>query len=247
MLQIAILPVFLLLAYIYNCDKYEKEPASMLIKAFLCGFFGVSFFAVLGEVIGSAVMLPLLGEANDEAFSTVCLAPLCEEGSKFLFLYYLIWNNKEFNEHFDGIVYAVYVSLGFACLENIFYVLENGFGTVIMLCIYSVPGHFLFAVSMGYFFALAKFTPEKETRYLTISLLSAMFLHFCYNGSIVLGSNCGVSEEIGGLLALLFVTIVSIFMWVLGVRKIRHLSELSKNDPPAQMALNEKSQDDQVA
>ena len=71
--------------------------------------------------------------------------------------------NKEFNSLFDGIIYSIFVSLGFAGLENVFYVLDNGFGNAIMRGILSVPGHMFFAVLMGYYYSLWHIT-DKATQ-----------------------------------------------------------------------------------
>ena len=81
---------------------------------------------------------------------------LVEEGCKWFFTKKFGYDNKEFDEIYDIIVYSVFVSLGFACIENIFYVLQNGLGNAILRAIISIPGHTMFAVFMGYFFAKAK-------------------------------------------------------------------------------------------
>lgn len=230
---LAILPVYLLLTYIYNCDKYEKEPTDMLTKAFLWGFFGVSFLAIVGELSLSAIFNPVLGEEFTVIISTVISAPLFEEGFKFMFLYLLIWNDKNFNEHFDGIVYAVYISMGFACLENILYVFAGGSLVGIIRAIYSVPSHFINATVMGYFFALARFNRDREGEYLSYGLLGAMFTHALFNGTIVFSGFFGSSDEAHGLFGLAALTVLSIILWIFAVRNIRRLSELSKDDSPA--------------
>ena len=80
---------------------------------------------------------------------TAIFVGLIEEGSKFFFLYRFTWKDKAFNYRFDGIVYAVFVSLGFAALENVFYVFNYGTGVALQRALLTIPGHMSFAVYMG--------------------------------------------------------------------------------------------------
>ena len=81
---------------------------------------------------------------------------LSEEGFKYLLLRMTTWNSPEFNCRFDGVVYAVFVSLGFALWENISYVFTYGLGTALVRAITAVPGHACFGVFMGTWYGLAK-------------------------------------------------------------------------------------------
>src|SRR5574344_2405504 len=104
-LVLALLPVVVLLAYIYFRDKFQKEPARVLAKAFLGG--------LLAAVAVIVVMSPFPQVISPNAvknsfYSAFCLAALPEELFKFLFLYWFIWKNPAFDEYFDGIVYAVF-------------------------------------------------------------------------------------------------------------------------------------------
>ena len=80
---------------------------------------------------------------------------LVEEGLKLWVLLRLTKNNREFNSIFDGIVYAVFVSLGFAAFENVLYVLQYGFSNALMRAVTSVPGHTFFGVMMGYYYSFS--------------------------------------------------------------------------------------------
>ena len=95
-------------------------------------------------------------------------AALPEELCKLLVLWWILRKNPYFDEHFDGIVYAVCVGLGFAGLENIFYIIgdEDWIGTAISRAFLSVPGHYAFAVLMGYYYSVYHFTDHsKSTKY----------------------------------------------------------------------------------
>ena len=128
LLILSILPALLLGKMVYNYDKVEKEPIGLLFKLFLSGIGAI----VLTLILSFALLIIFPSVENAENLSLIALIPYCfifvslvEEGNKMLFLKRITWNNKEFNYIYDAIVYAVYVSLGFATIENIFYVFYN--------------------------------------------------------------------------------------------------------------------------
>ena len=124
---IAILPVVVLMVYIYRQDKYQKEPVKSLIKAFIAGILAILLDILIVQgidlVLGGTVL------AQTVFYSAFLEAGILEELSKFLMFMIFIWRDKNFDEYFDGIVYATFIGLGFACLENIEYVFIYGVGT----------------------------------------------------------------------------------------------------------------------
>jgi RsiW-degrading membrane proteinase PrsW (M82 family) len=106
---------------------------------------------------------------------------LVEEFSKFIFIRFILYNNKNFNEPFDGIVYACMVGMGFATLENIIYVFQYGAPTGFIRIFTAVPAHATFAVLMGYFLGKAKFTHRKELYYSFLALLIPTAFHGAYD------------------------------------------------------------------
>lgn len=170
----AIAPVLYLLFYIYMKDKKAPEPTEQLFKAFRYG--------VLSAISVMVVMSPF-GPSGQPVGLAQCMkvsffeAGIPEEFFKWLFLYILIWRSPQFDEYIDGIVYAVFISMGFACLENIMYVLPGTMGTAVSRALLSVPAHFLFAVIMGYYFSMGKFHPENRTRYMVLSLVLPVVAH----------------------------------------------------------------------
>jgi RsiW-degrading membrane proteinase PrsW (M82 family) len=208
-------PVIVFLIIIYKKDS-EKEPPKLLFKCFLWGCIASLPIIVIELIVDSFnVFESLFFYSFYESF---IVAAVVEEGFKFLFLFLIIWKHKEFDQFYDGIVYAVFVSLGFALVENILYVAEYGFGTAIMRAVLSVPGHGLFGVAMGYFFALAKFSGKRGTKMLWLSFLVPVAFHGLYN---FLLSFIGGIEN--GLLILLFFAgfvALLILMWRTGIRFI---------------------------
>ena len=219
---LSILPVIILLIYIYRKDKYEKEPLKLLAKAF--------FFGILSAVATLIVLLPfsvnyfynLVSPTIYIILESFLFAAIPEETLKFLFLFILIWRNKEFNEYMDGIVYAVFVSMGFACFENILYLYDSSTLHAITRGIFSVPGHFLNAVVMGYYFSLAKFSNSKILTiiYLIVGLVLAIMMHGIFNS--ILGFKdfvVDINSLLGKLVFVLFV-IFDIIIWKIAIKKI---------------------------
>ena len=220
---IAILPVVLLMVFIYRQDKYQKEPIKSLIKAFVGGIISISVDIIIVSLIDLAWGNSIL--ANTVFFSSFMEAGIPEELSKFLIFMIFIWRDKNFDEYFDGIVYATFIGLGFACVENIEYVFSYGFGTGVVRALISVPGHFLFGVVMGYFLSLAKFHPEKRGTYLLSGLLLAMLAHGLFDWLLMVTEY--LDPAIGGIIYIVFIW-GDIKLWKLGLRYIKKQQENSR-------------------
>jgi RsiW-degrading membrane proteinase PrsW (M82 family) len=214
----AIFPVIIFLFFIYRKDT-EKEPPILLVKCFLWGCV-INLPIILIELVLDH--LNIFNSALLHSFyNAFVVASFVEEGFKFLCLYWIIWKRKEFNQYFDGIIYAVFVSLGFAFIENIGYIFQNGFGAAIMRAILSVPGHGLFGVIMGYFFSLARFSEiEKKWKFLWLSFLIPFLFHGLYDFLLFYIEKSG--DNIGFVLLLfaMFV-IVMVFLWHYGIRYVK--------------------------
>lgn len=173
---LAVIPSVFLLIKVYQADKVEKEPAPLLFKLFIKGLESAFFAAVVEALLinfglNTLVQLGLIeGEGSFlyhaiEAFLIVAVA---EEGFKYYFLKQTTWTHPAFDYRFDAVVYAVFVSLGFATIENILYVwgsqIESGTG--LQLSVYrgvlSVPAHCVFAVAMGIHYGAAKYAQGHE-------------------------------------------------------------------------------------
>ena len=181
LLLLAIAPVMVVIVWIYYKDKIEKEPKSFLFKNFI---FGATVSVIITWILSAVVnsVYPLL-KTND-IFETFLKAfiyvALIEEFAKYVIVRFLAQPNKEFNEKFDGIVYAVMVSMGFACLENILYVFEYGVKVGFLRAFTAVPAHATFGVLMGYFMGQAKFSENRVQKNIT-GLLIATFFHGAYD------------------------------------------------------------------
>jgi len=215
LLLIALSPVFIILFYVYFRDKYEKEPIRLLIRALIAGAFVVVPVMFAGQFLQT--LKPEMGKVGDAFYTSFILAGFTEEFFKFVILYLIIWRNPNFNEKFDGIVYAVFVSLGFAAVENILYVSDGGVKVAMLRAVTAVPAHALFGIRMGYFFGIAHMYSELRRPFLFKALMVPVLLHGIYD--FMLLSNVGI-------LLLAFIPYL-VWMYFSGFRKMKVISDSS--------------------
>ena len=181
LLLLAIAPVMFVVIYIYVKDKFEKEPISFLIKNFLLGaIVSVLITMILSGFLNSVYPLTDQHSIIQQFVKAFFVVALVEEYSKFVIVKYYAQKSNEFNEPFDGIVYAVMVSMGFAALENVLYVYQYGFSTGIMRAFTAVPAHATFGILMGYFMGKAKFS-NSSIKYNLLGLFTATIFHGAYD------------------------------------------------------------------
>lgn len=202
----AVLPALVLVFFIYRKDRYRKEPARELVKAFCFGALAAPaslLFSAPAEAVG---LFSLEAKGVAAGFCTAFFgAALPEELCKLAFLWLLLRRNPDYDEYVDGIVYAACVGMGFAALENIGYLFQNmdNWETVgILRAIFSVPAHFFFAVAMGYFFACYSFgDPARRSANLALALFVPVAQHTAFDW---LAFSFGAPGIFGGLAIALF-------------------------------------------
>jgi len=181
LLLLAVAPAFVIIIYIYVKDKHEKEPKQLLAYNFLLGAIVSIIVTTILYFLYTSFFSPFKEKSVfDQFVKAFFMVGLIEEFSKYIIVRYYAQPKKEFNEPFDGIVYAVMVSMGFAVTENIFYVFEGGLSTAFGRAFTAVPAHATFAVLMGYFMGKAKFSKNKTVLNLT-GLLLAILFHGAYD------------------------------------------------------------------
>ncbi|MBQ2872643.1 MAG: PrsW family intramembrane metalloprotease [Bacilli bacterium] len=218
---VAILPVFLIGLYIYKNDT-DKESSKFLFKMFMYGILSCFPAAFLSLFIGN--FFPAEGDMNFiQMFLYVFISiALVEEFCKWILLYKGSYNHSEFDTLYDMIVYASFVSLGFACFENILYVSDSGIATGLIRAVTAVPGHVCDGILMGSYLALAKINMVRGNRklsnkYMTLSLFIPVLTHGIYDFCLFWGSY-------------LFVAIFSIFVIILYIICIKKVKQYSNND-----------------
>lgn len=202
-LAAAIAPALLLLYYVYSKD-FNPEPKRLVFKGFAYGALAVFASTIISGPFQFMGLLPMDPQSFSEAARLSFLgAGVPEESAKLLMLWLLLRNCREFDERYDGLVYAAAVGLGFACIENIMYVLSSGAGwfqVSVTRALFAVPGHFAFAIVMGYFYSRNHFDWYRTTTWDKIKVwLYPVLLHGTYD---TLAFSSGLGEAWSGLLSL---------------------------------------------
>lgn len=223
----AILPGLILLYYVYSKD-FHPEPKRMVLK-------GV-FYGILSTVVSSLISLPMIlsggfsknpGTLQEALKLSFLAAAVPEESAKLLMLWLLLRKNKEFDERYDGLVYAACVGLGFACVENLSYVISSGdawFYVSASRALFAVPGHFAFAIAMGYYYSRNHFSWYKSTFFDKLKIwLVPVLLHGSYDTLVF-------SSEIDSVFSFLITIVFILFCFRLfKFTRKRILAEAEKN------------------
>lgn len=225
LLTLSLLPGFVLAVYLYNKDK-EKEPIGLLIKLFFGGILSclmvilvnslVSFLPIFTDDIENLNILELL-------INVFVGIAFVEEFCKWIIVHKFSYNHEEFDEFYDMIIYSSFVSLGFACFENIFYVFEGGISTGIVRAVLAVPGHVCDAIFMGYYLGLAKIADlagnkKVKNKNMILSILIPMTFHGIYDFCLMSNS---------WILFIVFIIFI-IALYIASVKKVRKISSIEE-------------------
>ncbi|MBU1446178.1 PrsW family intramembrane metalloprotease [Patescibacteria group bacterium] len=222
---ISLAPIVILIWYFDHLDKIQKESRRLLWSIFA---WGVSMTVVAGiaEYFLETNVLPLIPGTYFKLFVLMFIFVAgVEEGLKYWVVKKKAYDHPAFNEYFDGIIYAVMASLGFAALENVFYVTEYGFYIGAFRAITAVPAHAMFGAIMGYYISLARHSKDSklEKKYLFKGIFLAIALHGIYDFLLVMG----VTEPPINLTVILVIPFL--LAMALNVKwKIAHLHFLDK-------------------
>ena len=250
---VALIPATVLCCYVYKKDRADKEPIGFLLFLMALGALSAvpvmiasdpinnfidNFFSRFGTEEGGAVYLSKpLYQVYLFISNTIGIA-LIEEGFKWIALYFSTKDSKHFNSLFDGVIYAVFVSLGFAALENVEYTFTYGLETGLMRAFTSVPGHMFFGVLMGTYYTMwnvyneaarlenacisneiisAKVPYISGKNYLRLSIIFPVLAH-------------GIYDYFCSYPSTLFTVLFYVFLFILYVTQFRRISYISKFD-----------------
>ena len=226
-LFLSILPSIVLGKYIYDNDKVEKEPWTLLFKLFLLGIVAVIITLAVSFFLDA--IFPILNSEKEDGYINLFISiyigvAVIEEGSKWLMLRLATWKNKNFTHIYDALIYAAFVSLGFATIENILYVTQGGLIIAIARAVLSVPGHFFFSIFMGYYYGLAKQAAVNnnqafKTKNLFLSFLVPVLVHGTFDYSLL-------TEN---YILILFYFILVIFLYIKSFKTIKQFSRVTKS------------------
>ena len=234
LLFISILPSILLGKFIYDNDKVEKEPKSLLLLLFLLGILAIIITMIIS--LYGLLFIPYLFEDHNTIAGIIISyfigVGLVEEFSKLLMVYVGSWNNNNFDYQYDGLIYSVYVSLGFATVENIMYVLGNSLKVAILRALLSVPGHVFFGIFMGYYYGLAKKedrnnNKKKKKYYLIMALIIPAILHGIFDSTITIAFKYSDNyiSDISILIYLLFI----VSLYFVSFRRVKTIGKIKTN------------------
>lgn len=191
---IAFVPIVSLGSFVYYKDK-NKEPIKILIEMFLAGIVATFITVMLSTLLG--ILVPGYSELYNSrdyvglyAFSLISVA-LLQEFSKWVLVYILGYNNKEYDEPYDMIVYSLFISLGFAFIENLIYVYDGGANVSLFKAFGDVVLQACMGVFIGYFISLAKLAhidKKPYIKYVILSLAVPCILHSILDYLLILGN-----------------------------------------------------------
>lgn len=191
---VAILPIIIICFLVYIKDS-EREPFLLLLKLFGCGILSVflvyMFTFFLQHCFSFFRVMPPSNSFFKLFVYIFILIATIEEISKFIMVFVFGYNDKNFDQAYDIIIYTVFVSLGFAAFENILYVFQNGLSNAIIRGFTAVPIHACYGIFMGYYLALAKISKRNKNKKLFIkniflSIMTPIFMHTLYDYLIFL-------------------------------------------------------------
>ena len=215
----ALLPALIALYIIYKKDSKNPEPTGLLAKAVFFGVLSAPLSMLISGPLGAMGFYSM--ESNTVAGKTAIAffgAAIPEECMKLLMLWLVVRKNRYFDEHFDGIVYAVCIGMGFAGIENVMYLFKDynqWLSVGILRALFAIPGHFFFAILMGYFYSLAHFTKQgaKRQSYRCLTIIAPVLAHGLYDALLMVGQ---VLPDIA-----LFLTIAVIYL----LNRLRNISK----------------------
>lgn len=224
---VACLPIVLMCLYIYNKDL-DKEPTRILRKLFIYGIISV-YPIILLEIMSSYIVFDT-GNIISLFITIFVSVGLIEEGAKWVIVNKSVYNDAEFNHMYDAIIYCVFISLGFALVENILYVFRsevttaNGLLIGIFRALTTIPCHTFNGTVMGYYLGLSKHydinkNVEEAKKYMFLSLIVPILLHTFYDTLIFMGN----------ILTVIYFGMYVIFMIITSIRIIGRVSSIDKN------------------
>ncbi len=173
-LTVGFAPIVALMSFFYLKDQFQ-EPLALIVRSFILGallVFPIMFIQHAFTIEGIHMNV---------FFESFLQIALLEEFLKWFVFMFVMYNHQEFDDHYDGIVYAVAISLGFASVENVLYLLTNGIEYGFSRAFFPVSSHALFGVIMGYYFGKAKIRDSSTKYNLTLAFFIPFILHGVYD------------------------------------------------------------------
>lgn len=223
---ISVLPIILIGIFIYKKDR-QKESPKLLVKLFLGGIGSCFLVLIVSSILG--LIFPILS-ADTKDLNAIELViyvfigiALVEEFCKWIMAYKISYNDEDFDELYDAILYSMFVALGFACFENLLYVYNNGIGTGIMRALLAVPGHACDGMLMGYYLGISKINAlnnknDLKIKNLVLSITVPTITHGIYD-------YCILSQKTIFII-IFFIFVICMYVYVL--KQIKKISSINR-------------------
>lgn len=211
LISVAIAPSLALFSYFYLRRDIESEPTRLLFNAFMYGAF-ITFPILFVQYI--------VQEETALSAASIWSGPfsgILEEFFKWLILLIGIFKQTRFSDPYDGILYGASVSLGFATIENLLFLINFGIQDAFLRALLPVSSHALFGVVMGYYMGKAQFTVIKQKTQLLIALVAPLILHISYN--LILFTH---QDQ------MLIWSVFMLFMWLFALSRVKQAHLLSR-------------------
>lgn len=212
-LSAGIAPTFALMSFIYLKDRFT-EPFSLILKTFILGAL------LVFPIMFIQYALTIENVSGNNFIQSFLEVGFIEEFFKWFIFMYVIYHHTEFDAHYDGIVYAVSISLGFATVENFLYLLTNGIEYAFTRALFPVSSHALFGVIMGYHFGKAKVNSSYKKWNIALALVLPFILHSSYNY---------ILKSITSNWLTLLIPFM-IVLWIIGLRRVKAANQSTMED-----------------
>jgi len=213
------MPVLFWAAYHYHKDRHLPEPPGHLLLTFAFGMLAVGLSMGMYEGLGYLGLRYDAGHLADTdalglfAYSMLAIGPIEELAKLVPFLVFVI-RFREFDEPLDGIIYASFIGLGYAAVENWQYLsylttaeaYARGFASPVV--------HIVFASVWGHWIAQAHLNGRSIAKAAIAGVAVAAMLHGLYDFVVILSPV--KSLPIAALI------IISIWLWRLKLMRAMH-------------------------
>jgi len=216
LLILAVAPPAGFMVFINWMDRHQPQCLKTILVAMGIGALSI-IPALIIQIAAEPIPLLQIEGLTGSFFESFLVVAPSEEFSKFIFIYLYLRNKPFYDELNDGIVYYGAGAIGFALLENVFYVLDYGFTTGLLRAFTAIPIHTFCGIIIGYHAGLARFTDQPKPRRIILrGLFLAYLTHATYNTLL--------SAE--SLLALLFIPLV-IAVYIIGYKVLHRGRQIS--------------------
>lgn len=182
-LLMAVAPALLLVGYYCRQAAVKSHPMALIAKTFLLGLIYTIPVFVMESVISRVSVIFAWSRFFYYFFEAFFVAGLCEEYIKLHIVRKYVYSTPHFRKIKEGIIYTIVASLGFACMENILYVMQGSWPVALARGFTAVPMHAVCSGMMGYYIGRAKLaeTAREEKKLMNNGLWLAVVLHGLYD------------------------------------------------------------------